>query len=176
MFLKPLGTSFLEECFENKCFLSPQKLDEVVFKKYAPKSKDLSRKYSDKDGFAVVSKSKDDSENGYDVSIVYYDSDHRDIGRYMESCSDTLSNSLRPSVHNFAYNGTLDQIENKIGKEFEKLGIYEYSIIKSENSEITKYLFVRFMIKKQGKLIHEKTSLRAETKSKIQKAKSKKKK
>ncbi|MBI2136459.1 hypothetical protein HYU06_05290 [Candidatus Woesearchaeota archaeon] len=52
--LQNIGLSYVSECLTKRKLLTPKQLDEVVFDRFAPESRDTAAEYLITDGIAVI--------------------------------------------------------------------------------------------------------------------------
>lgn len=154
IFLGPLGTSYSQLSIESDRFLTPQRLDEVLFERYAPKSKELSREYCKKQGFAVVMRKGE----VYEVILFYDNSYWREVTDDAKGIGSGEVNICIGSA-DFTNNGSVKKIEEPIRRGFNKLSISDYCVIiadnLADNDALPRYLVNRFLVERVGRLMQK---------------------
>lgn len=142
--LDKIETSLIDICSENQAWLTPKELDQVVFKKYVPKS----------DGLAFKQKQRSDI-----LVTAFYDSIS---GRkVVQDKTATAFGHFNLDVNKlrFQFSGTRRRLEKVIAEQLEEVGVKNHWVIRTRTPEkdlpdIAHYVLLRYFTERYGKALH----------------------
>ena len=158
-----LGLSLERLCMEEQELLSPERLDYLMFSRYAKESIALHNCHEDKEGLAIISQELPNKNYHARFILELY------TGKQIKIDKPGIvvaSGSISISGGGFNTNAPLEPTKKFCLDILSKSGVKESGIILTNNHNFVNYIAARYTFNRIGKMVHIGTPLRRDNKPK----------
>ena len=158
-----LGLSIEELCIEEQELLSPEKLDHLMFSRYAPESVGLHNCYEDKEGLAVISQKLPDKD--YHVRFILESYTGKQIK--IDNLAMTIA-SGRVNIRGggFNTNAPIEPTKKFCLECLSNSNVAEPGIILANSHDFITYITTKYTFNRLGKMVNIGTPLKHKNQSK----------